>query len=342
MNFLNFKMLKFFYKKGGFKLFYYLCFFKESLKKEIVNSPKKLVFIISETDSGWILERISKEISFFFDGEVVIHKGNKDVPKGDIYFFMHYLLLLQSLRNNPNLLIKNIYCWFTHPGENFEKIKKELIWLINFKVKIFSACTLFKDMLISEGAKQKNIKVVIGGADENFFSQKVEKNTKKIGLCSAFYERKNPELILDLVTSCQDYQFILLGKNWENWNKFEDLNAFKNFEYIQLPYNKYPEFYQSIDIFLSTSSLEGGPIPLIEAMMSGCKPVTSDTGFAKDLITDGENGVIFPINAKSSEVIECLKKSERLKVENIRKSVLCYSWKKFSVNVNAELKNNLK
>lgn len=53
------------------------------------------------------------------------------------------------------------------------------------------------------------------------------------------------------------------------------------------------EFYKEASIFMMTSRSEGFPLTLGEAMQNGCVPIVLDS-FAslKDIISDGENGVI--------------------------------------------------
>ena len=89
-----------------------------------------------------------------------------------------------------------------------------------------------------------------------------------------------------------------------------------------------------MNVFLSTSNLEGGPIPLIEAMMSNCIPVTSNVGFCPDIIKHGENGFLFDIsNTNAKEISKLIIKAFNLTELNIRDTVLNYNWDSFSRNV---------
>lgn len=51
-------------------------------------------------------------------------------------------------------------------------------------------------------------------------------------------------------------------------------------------------FYNGLDVICVSSTEEGTPLPLIEAMACGCFPVTTDVGVAAELIVHGENGLI--------------------------------------------------
>ena len=50
--------------------------------------------------------------------------------------------------------------------------------------------------------------------------------------------------------------------------------------------------YARSDVIAVASEAEGEPLPLLEAMASGCFPVTTDVGIARELIVSGVNGLI--------------------------------------------------
>jgi glycosyltransferase involved in cell wall biosynthesis len=52
----------------------------------------------------------------------------------------------------------------------------------------------------------------------------------------------------------------------------------------------------AMDIFMMTSSFEGLPIALLEAMSMECAIVTTDAGGIKELVRDGNDGFMKPVN----------------------------------------------
>jgi glycosyltransferase involved in cell wall biosynthesis/2-polyprenyl-3-methyl-5-hydroxy-6-metoxy-1,4-benzoquinol methylase len=56
--------------------------------------------------------------------------------------------------------------------------------------------------------------------------------------------------------------------------------------------NELTSFYNDLDVVCVSSTEEGTPLPLIEAMACCCFPVTTDVGVAAELIVNGENGLI--------------------------------------------------
>jgi hypothetical protein len=56
------------------------------------------------------------------------------------------------------------------------------------------------------------------------------------------------------------------------------------------------DVYRCLDVYWVTARIEGGPVPLIEAMSSGVCCVTTPVGIARELVRDGENAFLAPID----------------------------------------------
>ncbi len=54
-------------------------------------------------------------------------------------------------------------------------------------------------------------------------------------------------------------------------------------------------YFSAMDIFMMSSSFEGLPIALLEAMSMECAIVSTDAGGIKEVIRDGEDGLICPV-----------------------------------------------
>jgi glycosyltransferase involved in cell wall biosynthesis len=69
---------------------------------------------------------------------------------------------------------------------------------------------------------------------------------------------------------------------------------------IQLPFILEREdlaaIYRCLDLYWVTARIEGGPVPLLEAMSSGICCVTTPVGVAPELVRDGENAFLAPID----------------------------------------------
>jgi glycosyltransferase involved in cell wall biosynthesis len=74
--------------------------------------------------------------------------------------------------------------------------------------------------------------------------------------------------------------------------------------------------FSEASLFISLSNLEGGPVPLIEALDMGVVPIATRTGFAPDLIREGENGYLLPLIPTANDVLAAIQTalSAQLKV----------------------------
>jgi len=52
--------------------------------------------------------------------------------------------------------------------------------------------------------------------------------------------------------------------------------------------------YRALDIFVLTSSIEGLPLALFEAMASGVPTISTDVGAISEVIEDGKTGIVVP------------------------------------------------
>lgn len=56
------------------------------------------------------------------------------------------------------------------------------------------------------------------------------------------------------------------------------------------------EMYHALDFYWVTARVEGGPVPLLEAMSSEVCCLTTRVGLAREVAQDGENAVVLPFN----------------------------------------------
>ncbi len=292
-----------------------------------------LACVLPSASRGWILEAICEEIAQRFNGTVAYVDPAQGLPSANSYFFPHYSLL------RPALLSKHVWAgrrivFFTHPSEP-RLDDPSTIWTLNHSTTVISMCSHFADVLQKAGVHASRIKTVLAGADpETFIGH--ERGEGRIGFCAAFYPRKEPERILQIVRHMPDRKFVLMGRNWAHYERFDEMLALGNFSYSQADYSSYADFYKGIDVFVSPARIEGGPIPLIEAMMSNVVPVASQTGFAPDIISHGRNGYLFDIDASTDTVCGLIVEASKMK-EDIRASVRHLSWERFAKEIIAFL-----
>lgn len=292
------------------------------------------VFLVHERNRGWVLEGICREIAGRFPGASAFHYSTRKVPPARAYFISHYSMLPTVLKENPHVYGGAVYVWYTHPRP-IGVTEQELVLALNATHKIFCPNSWLVVYLNERGVRRDKLVTVLGGADPTIFRGHA-RGHGAIGFSMAFYERKRPERVLEIARAFPGRSVILLGRGWPEWARFSELERLPNFRYIETSYAEYPAYYAQMDVFVSPAVLEGGPIPLLEAMMSNAVPVASDTGFARDLISHGDNGYVFDVNASSDDVIALVRKALDNRAD-VRATVAHLSWDRFAREICAYL-----
>lgn len=290
-----------------------------------------LLLVVPESQRGWILEGIAREIAMRFPGTYQFYYSTSCLPPAKTYFFVHYSTLVSAYRRNPILWTRKVFAWYTHPRDDLNIDFNELRYLLRRIDRIFCSCSQFAELLVKDGVTRCNAVFVPGGADSALFCSH-KRGGGKVGFVSAYYERKSPSTIIDIIKMMPSYTFVLLGRQWEQYERFGELKQLPNFEYIDTSYKNYPTLYATMDVFVSVSKLEGGPIPLVEAMMSNVVPVASRTGFAPDLIQHGSNGFLFQVDANAATICGLIEQAARLQVD-VRATVMHCTWDQFASTI---------
>jgi glycosyltransferase involved in cell wall biosynthesis len=108
--------------------------------------------------------------------------------------------------------------------------------------------------------------------------------------------RKGTDLILPLAKRLDPdrYEWVLIGFQWEQHAAVLREHGFIVLQPGALPEPEHFTWYGEGDILLMLSRLEGGPLPLHEAMGVGLWPISMRTGFAPEIIEHGVNGHLLP------------------------------------------------
>ncbi|MFC3693338.1 glycosyltransferase family 4 protein [Chenggangzhangella methanolivorans] len=305
-----------------------------------------IVFVLNINSKGWILEKICRVIAenTGLSYRIVFTERNSSftnwLPNAPRYFFGHYKLYLMARDQDPEFFAdKQCFVWFTHPV--FDSVKRDgFVAKMNMATKIVTANLFHRRALEFMGVESERIATVLGGADPDVFTT-APRTGRTVGVVGAYYERKNPALLLELVRAMPGTNFLLIGPAredienqnliWEAWPRFDELLSLPNFDYVTPPYHAYGEYYHKFDVYLSLSSLEGGPIPLIEAMFCNRMPVITRTGFAEDIVEHRRNGYLIDIEPSLVDVVKAVEWAQDHTTEDVSTTVRNYSWKQFGL-----------
>lgn len=179
--------------------------------------------------------------------------GNYTDPAADINYYMPYTMFGRYGRASTKTA-----AWFTHyEVGNHAKVN---IWHNaerHMGLRCYTA-DVYADRLLGMGVSAK----VTPGVDQSHFKIKRRKSRKKpvVGVVGVGSDRKGPEL-LDAITST-DTKLSIAGRGYWNgheaqWYSYEDM----------------PAFYNGLDVYVCTATIEGIPAPPIEALACGVKVV---------------------------------------------------------------------
>lgn len=303
-----------------------------------VNRVQKALVITDLKFDNWVLGGNARDITAFAE-------GSNRLLKVDFLSASSRLIALFRSIWSPRLIFvnQNTYFRFWIIAKLFRFMFKRIIVLYthsnsaitNRENHLLNSCEKIvvlnnsESIFLKDAGIRCTIEVQPTGVDlEKFKPGYFDKNQNSVLLVSSFAERKNPSLTLALVSNSPDYNFTLVGKEWDRFEFFEDLLSCANFSYVEYSYSEYIKCLQASSIFLSLSIQEGGPLPLLESMACDLIPVVTETGYAPDLIQDGLNGYLISTNCDLEEVRIALDKAAHSNFST-RSSVESFSYQNY-------------
>lgn len=125
--------------------------------------------------------------------------------------------------------------------------------------------------------------------------------------------------------------------------------ADRNGSYV--PYEKMPDYYQKVDVYVCASTTEGTPNPVLEAMACGIPIISTDVGIVPEAFGEKQKELILLDRKKEllkEKIKELLNHPELFSIysEENRKQILQWSWEKkamqFKEMFDTVLQNRLK
>jgi len=137
-----------------------------------------------------------------------------------------------------------------------------------------------------------------------------------VGYVGSISLRKGSDILVESLTKLQEstkkkIHVIFLGgvsdSKEQNWLKDMVTDGGIGHLMSLVPFEDPKPFYDIFDIFVLPSRMESFPLVTIEAMMSGCCPVRSNTEGAYEQIDHGKTGLLFE-NENSVEFTDTLER----------------------------------
>ena len=212
--------------------------------------------------SGWWSNEYKRQLEQINASNIYFVDNSQDV---------NYWIICGSFLSKKEVIGIDIVC-FNHPKKYWEECIKQAHHCIFQSKRYFDSVDIPNKSLISMGL------------DLEVFKPKI-----KIGIVACLQNRKNIEFLKQIIEQVSDkFEFHVCGPRWG-----EELNHYKNVKYHgEIPYKDMPEFYQNLNYLLITSTMEGGPYPLIEALACEVQVLTTDVGYV---------GEVYPIVYKDKQ-----------------------------------------
>jgi glycosyltransferase involved in cell wall biosynthesis len=282
---------------------------------------KDVYYIIEKAD--WSIKhdgiKITTNLKYLTSGITTTHIGIKNsiVHYGSINMFIGSNKLRLDHKSN-----RIVVTWFHVVATDKRVIERGIIKEAIKYVDIWhTSNNLTKEELIKLGIPIPKIVVIPLGVDLSLFHPLLERKEKirsKLKLPQdrviigsfqkdgvGWEDGYEPKLIKGPDIFCQVVEilskkyeiFVLLTGPARGYVK-------RRLEKIKIPYfhhyldspDEIASFYNTLDLYLVTSRVEGGPKAILESLASGIPLVTTKVGMAPDVIMDGENGFIVEVD----------------------------------------------
>ena len=263
-------------------------------RKELERAHIRVVDLSSES----YLKMLHKQIEFF-------RKERPDVVHTNIGSLLHVMLSCKLCR-----IHRRIYTVHNEAKLLFGNSRiRKLIYKLAFSFFGFvpvAICPTVKQTLIDEmGLKDSDIPIIGNGVDIKRFKP-VEKKEKtdliRIISVGTLYWIKNQEMIIRAVCALKEkrenVELLLLGEgdNRAKLEKIVEEHHAKSYIFMPGIRNNVEDYLNESDIYVSASKTEGLPLSILEAMASGLPVVATNAGGTKDIVINGTNGYLVPLD----------------------------------------------
>ncbi len=276
---------------------------------------------------------------------------NKIIHFGSQYMWIDWYKHLSK----KNIYIVNFYHGKPEDGEDIKKHIDEFLKSVEYIHLIVTASTLVRTRLVSWGVPESKLILIPIGVDHKIFKpinhEKKLIIKKDLGfnnntfLIGSFQKDgvgwgnglmpkliKGPDIfvkVLKILSKKVDISVLLTGPA-----RGYVISKLKNYDiryshYYLSSQEEMARFYQALDLYLVTSREEGGPKGILESLSSGISVASTDVGMARDLIIDGETGILFKNfdeNEIANKILKFIESNKKFNKNKMREKVKSADW----------------
>jgi glycosyltransferase involved in cell wall biosynthesis len=264
---------------------------------------------------GWVLDAFWKESSnalgfkpqcvYLYSRQVgnmaLTRSRNLKQISGNCNLSIHHsnLSYLDNIGVLERIVQHNVLITHVDSEESYRKINSYFLSSQGMRLLVMNKRT--ESNLVNLGIPWHNIEVVYGAVDKKvFYPSKTMIQGEYILIAGDCKPRKNPAMIRELVLNNPDLKFKFESHIWAK--EFSDIIQFNNnISFWDSCSSSRGDLYRNASVLCNLSFLEGGPIPVLQALASGTPILSSDVGFVSEVLTEGF-GLVINLNLTIKEI----------------------------------------
>lgn len=280
----------------------------------------KLTHIVEAND--WAIKNVGMSVTDSLNTHQLLHSRISTTPIGLRNQIIHFDSVHTFVKKNPLIrptLSNNIILTWFHVLEGDKRVKR-LADIQKEIHAIHTACESTKRALVEGGIDPKKIVIIPLGVDLNLFKPVTKTSCRvvreRLGIpqnrfvIGSFQKdgvgwseglepklEKGPDVFVGVIERLKKiHPFVLLTGPARGYVKSELKK--RNIDYLHIypkNFHELPNLYHTLDLYLISSRVEGGPLSLLESWASRVPVVSTRVGMVPDIARDGETVLLAEI-----------------------------------------------
>lgn len=168
-----------------------------------------------------------------------------------------------------------------------------------------------------------------------FKPRDTEKSKNSLVFVGRLHPQKNLPLLLQVMKQLPQFKLQIIGEGplRNELVHFKNRNKIENVEFLgMIPHEELPVYLNKAEAFIFTTNIEGHPKALIEAMACELPCIGSNVEGIRDIIVDGETGVLCERNIE--DIKKCILKlfEDRAKMKEIGRNARKFVVENYSID----------